>query len=109
MSVSLADIKLYLRVTGVDEDALIAAQVTAAENYLLGKVSKTKRRAGTDASGADVFVEIADDPLFQQCVKLMVAHWYENRAVNVTGTIVASIKHTVDAIVAHIEMCGDYI
>ncbi len=109
MSVSLADVKLYLRVTGDDEDSLIAAQVTAAENYLLGKVSKTKRRVGTDASDVDIFVGIADDLLFQQCVKLMVAHWYENRAVNVMGTNIVSIKHTVDAIVAHIEICGDYV
>lgn len=108
MSVSLADIKLYLRVTGDDEDALIAAQVTAAESYLLGKVSKTKRRAGIDASGADIFVEIADDPLFQQCIKLMVAHWYENREIEAAGVSLSQIPHTVDAILAHIEGCSDY-
>ncbi|MEG1603791.1 MAG: head-tail connector protein, partial [Cloacibacillus sp.] len=86
------------------EDALISAQLAAAESYIKGKVSKTQRLSAREP------LAIEDDSLYQQCVKLMVAHWYENRAISsTTRTTVIGIQHTVDAIVAHIEGCGDYL
>lgn len=103
MPLSLEDIKLYLRVDDDAEDALISAQLAAAESYIKGKLSKTQRLSDGEP------LAIEDDPLYQQCVKLMVAHWYENRSITAIGTTVAGIKHTVDAILTHIEGCGDYV
>lgn len=102
MPLTLEDLKLYLRITDEAENELISAQLAAAESYIKGKISKTQRLSGGEP------LSIEDDFLYQQCVKLMVAHWHENRAISVFGTTVTNIRHTVDAIVAHIEGCGDY-
>ena len=102
MPLSVDDIKLYLRVDGDAEDELIQAQLSAAEAYISGKVSKTQRLVKDGEPLA-----LADDELYQQCVKLMVSHWYENRAIEAAGNR-SPVRHTVDAILAHIEGCGDY-
>lgn len=104
MSLSVDDIKLYLRVDGDAEDELIQAQLSAAEAYIAGKVSKTQRLVKDGEPLA-----LADDELYRQCVKLMVAHWYERReVVSSGGSAPSPVRHTVDAILAHIEGCGDY-
>lgn len=104
MPLSVDDIKLYLRVDGDAEDGLIQAQLSAAEAYIAGKVSKTQRLVKDGEPLA-----LADDELYQQCVKLMVSHWYERREVVSSGSSAPSpVRHTVDAILAHIEGCGDY-
>ena len=106
-ALSLAALKSYLRVIGNADDNEITAQMAAATAYIMGKISKTQVRTGI-VEDEPTYGPIADDLLFQQCIKLLVAHWYENRGVVVTGTIVAGIPHTVDAITAHIEGCSDY-
>lgn len=102
MPLTLDDVKLYLRVPDDTEDELIKSQLAAAEAYIAGKVSKTQRLVEDGEPLA-----LADDELYQQCVKLMVSQWYENRAIEVTGNR-SPVRHTVDAILAHIEGCGDY-
>lgn len=109
MLLNTEDLKKYLRVDTNDEDSLISSQMSAADKYISGKVSKTQALSGLSETGEKTYVALAEDFLYQQCVKLMVAHWYENRGIVVTGTIVAGIQHTVDAIIAHIEGCSDYI
>ena len=108
MPLSIEDVKAYLRVDSPDEDTLISAQISAADRYLSGKVSKTQALSGVDEAGEKQYVSLAEDPLYQQCVKLMVSHWYENRAIVSMGSVPSGIQHTVDAILAHIEGCGDY-
>jgi uncharacterized phage protein (predicted DNA packaging) len=93
----LNEMKEYLRITYTDEDALISAQIQAATQYLKGKTSKTL--CGETA--------IDNDELFKQAVKLLVAHWYEERHIIAGGTL-SNIDHTVDAIIQHISCCGDY-
>ena len=109
MPLNISDMKIYLRVDADDEDSLIEAQMLAADKYISGKLSKTQVYLSTGEDGVKVYGPLMEDLLYQQCVKLMVAHWFENRSVVVTGTIVAKIQHTVDAILTHIEGCGDYI
>lgn len=94
----ISEIKLYLRITHDDEDALIESFCEAAENYIRQKTGKSKK-------GAD---DIANDVLYKQTVKLMVAHWYENRAV-ISPSATNKISHTVDALIDHISLCGDYL
>lgn len=109
MPLSIEYMKIYLRVDADDEDSLIEAQMSAADKYISGKLSKTQVYLSTGEDGVKVYGPLAEDSLYQQCIKLMVAHWYENRGVVITGTIVTKIQHTVDAILTHIEGCGDYI
>lgn len=99
---TLQDVKQYLRVTTDNEDAVIQANLTAAKTYIKAQTGKTKVKSG------ETEADIETDELWGMAVKLMVAHWYENRAIEVTGTIVARLSHTVDALVNHIAMCGDY-
>lgn len=105
----LEAMKLYLRVDTDDEDDLIEAQMLAADKYISGKVSKRQALAGAGETGEPIYVPLTEDPLYQQCVKLMVVHWFENRHVIAVGTTVVQIQHTVDSILAHIEGCSDYI
>ena len=103
---ALADVKKYLRVTGTDEDALITAQMTAAKDYIAGKTSKARRLSG-NSGGEPVYTALASDSLYQQCVLLLVAHWYDTREIAHEGSL-SPVEHTVDAIIAHIEGCSDY-
>ena len=102
-------LKKYLRVDTNDEDDLISTQLSAADKYISGKVSKTQALLGTSETGEKTYAALTEDPLYQQCVRLMVSHWYDNREIVAKGTIVTGIQHTVDAILAHIEGCSDYI
>ena len=52
----------------------------------------------------------ADDPGFPvavlQAVKLLIAHWYENRAGVITGTISAELAWTIAALLAPLRKVG---
>lgn len=109
MPLNIEDMKTYLRLDTDDEDSLIEAQMLAADKYISGKLSKTQALSGLSETGEKTYVPLAEDPLYQQSVKLMVSHWYDNREIVAKGTIVTGIQHTVDAIIAHIEGCSDYI
>lgn len=109
MPLNIEDMKIYLRVDTDDEDGLIETQMLAADKYISGKVSKTQALSGVNETGEKSYATLAEDPLYQQSVKLMVSHWYDNREIVAKGTIVTGIQHTVDAIIAHIEGCSDYI
>lgn len=97
------DAKLYLRVDTSDDDALIQSLITAAESYIKQQTGKTKKIVGTEEQ------DISTDELYNICLKMLVAHWYENRGPEVVGTVVARFSHSVNAIIHHISMCGDYV
>lgn len=105
---TLEDAKLYLRVDGVEEDTLIQSLITAAESYLRQQTGKTKRIVGTNSDGQPIYEDIKESELWKLVVKLMLAHWYENRGVEIAGNL-TKISHSVDALVNHIAMCGDYV
>ena len=90
---TLDDIKNYLKVDHGEDDALIQSLIAAARQYIEKQTGKIYK---------------PDDEVWNICIKLMVAHWYENRGIEVAGTIIARIGHTVDALINHIAMCGDY-
>ena len=102
---TLDDVKLYLRVDTSDDDALIQSLITAAETYIKQQTGKTKKIVGAEET------DISTDDLYKLCVKLLVAHWYENRGVEKASSrnTIAKISHSVDALVNHISLCGDYV
>jgi uncharacterized phage protein (predicted DNA packaging) len=106
---TLTDAKLYLRVDGTADDALITGLITAAAKYIDGQTGKTQVKTGEDEAGEATYGPIAADALYITAQKLMIAHWYENRGVEVVGATVARFSHSVDALVNHIATCGDYI
>lgn len=61
----LNELKLYLRVDGDEDDSVLADLKKAAEEYL---------------SNAGV-AKNYDKELYKLAIKLLVSHWYENRAI----------------------------
>ena len=94
----LSTMKSYLRIDDTSEDTLITALISAAESYIQQTTGKTLK--GT--------ANINTDELYNLCVKLMVAHWYENRAVQ-ANTQLNDFSFSVQALINHIAMCGDYL
>lgn len=92
-----ADIKLYLKVDHNTDDALIDALLLAASSYINNKTGKT-------LSGE---ANINTDSVYQLGVKLLCAHWYENRGVEIPGSL-TKISHSIDAIIDHISLCSEY-
>ena len=93
----LTEIKAYLKIDSTAEDALISALLSAAESFVQQTTGKTLK--GT--------ADINTDDLYNLCVKLMVAHWFENRAVQ-TSTALNDFSFSVQALINHISLCGDY-
>lgn len=93
----LATIKEYLKVNSTDEDVLLTSLISAAEGFIQQTTGKTLK--GTAA--------ISTDELYNTCVKMLVAHWYENRAVQAT-TQLNDFSYSVQTIINHISQCGDY-
>ncbi len=94
---TLEEVKKYLRVDDNEEDDVIQSLIMAADSYL--KKSTGKLMSGTN--------KIENDELYNMCLKLLIAHWYENRGVEIAGNL-TKISHSVDALINHISMCGDY-
>lgn len=61
----IAELKLFLRIDGPDDDILIASLQLAAEEYLLN---------------AGVYKDYTKY-LYSLAVKMLVGHWYENRSI----------------------------
>ena len=104
---TLEEVKLYLRVDGTDSDTDIAAFMLGASAYIDGKTGKTQVKTGV-VDDLPVYRPITADELYNLCNKMLIAHWYEHRGPEVAGTL-TKVTHSVDALVNHIAMCGDYI
>ena len=72
--------KTYARIDHADEDDLIAAMLTAADNAVRDMTGKDPPKAG--------------DELFDMAVLQLAAHWYENRTP-VTDTATNEVPFTL--------------
>ena len=119
--VSLADAKEFLRVDSSDEDTTITHvkydDTTGAEQTL--DTSKYYIGAATDGSMMIYFHDTPDLETYnahpvrvtaavgdtasanvKHAVKMLVAHWYENRRAVVTGTITATVPIAVESLLS---------
>jgi len=103
---TLDEAKLYLRVDGTADDALITGLITAAAKYIDGQTGKTQVKTG-EVDGVATYGPISADALYILANKIMIAHWYENRGIVSPGSV-NNIPRSADAIINHIAMCGDY-
>ena len=94
---TLDDMKLYLHVDDDAEEDIINSLMIAAESFIKQTTGKTLKGEA----------DISTDELYNLCVKMMVAHWFENRAVQAT-TQLNDFSFSVQALINHIAMCGDY-
>lgn len=89
------DVKDYLRVdSDIDDDTQIVALITAAKQYIINQTGKKY---------------IETDEVWNLAIKMLVAHWYENRELHPSkpGTL-ATNSHTADALISHISLCSAY-
>lgn len=85
--------KTYARIDHADEDALIEAMLTAADNAVRDMTGKDPPHAG--------------DELFDMAVLQLAAHWYENRTP-VTDTAVNEVPFTLQVLLNHIALSSRY-
>ena len=90
MSLTLDDIKAYLR---INHDV---------DNTFLASLKETSKEFIKEQTG----VEFQDgDKVYEQCVLFLVAHLYDNRA-SVTEKATTEIPYTLDALLRHIKIRG---
>lgn len=96
--VTLEQAKNYLKIDSdiTDDDNLVTSLINAAGDY----VKRTTGKINTNANSSQ---------LYDLCVKMLVSHWYENRAAysSKPGAI-NDIPHTVTALLIHIAQCAAY-
>jgi uncharacterized phage protein (predicted DNA packaging) len=80
---SLAEIKEFLKIDGIEEDTLINGLLLAAKLYL-----------------ANAGATINNTELYNLAVKLLVGHWYENR--NIIGKA-DKIAFSLDCIITQLK------
>lgn len=109
MAISTADVKLYLRVGGSAEDTLIASLVTAAQKYIQQQSGKTLVVVPPVAPATESTTAAIDtDELYVLAVKRVVARMYSHRGDNLPERS-AKEDPTVQMLINHISMCGDYV
>lgn len=88
------EIKLFLRIDDIEEDTLIQGLQLAAEEYL--------KNAGINK---DYTKE-----LYKLSIKILVSHWYENRAVESVVKNVSKVAFSLDNIITQLKYSqGDVI
>lgn len=92
--VGLDKFKLYARIDGTDEDALLTGFLSAAEQAVKDMTGKV--RPGDT------------DDIYDICVMQLAAHWYTSRVPIETGTIVTVVDYTLQLLLNHISMGTRY-
>jgi uncharacterized phage protein (predicted DNA packaging) len=91
----LKKIKNYMRIDDdlTDDDALIQSLADAAQQYIQNQTGK----------------QYNSDKLWNVCICLLVAHWYDNRQLNPSkpGSL-AEFPHSVTALINHIALSAAY-
>lgn len=106
-AITINEIKLYLRVTGTQEDTAIQSLMEAADIYLSNKTSKTQLYTGT-VGGVKQYTPLKETPLYKQAVKMLVTHWYDNRGENIASNIAARNPIAIDDIIKSIDLASEY-
>lgn len=84
----LEEIKLYLKIYDDSDDVEINSFIIAAENYL--------KNAGV------VTESLSDNELYKLAVKMLVAHWYDNRGIE-TSSKVSNISLSINALITQLK------
>ncbi len=98
-AVTLAEVKAYAGIVINDADSTIAFLMLAAKKYIDGKTGKLHLLDTTD---------IENDDLYKLAIMNLVQHWYDHHDIENPGTT-STVPHTIDAIITHITLCGDYV
>lgn len=89
----LNEIKEYLRVDSDLEDTTISSILFAAKSYVKNGTGLTD-----DMIKDDELLE-----LYKLCIKLLVSHWYENRAIETTGNNFSKLSFSLETMLIQLE------
>lgn len=89
----LDELKEYLRIDGEDEDTTLSSLLFAAKSYIKNGTGLTE----------DMIVKNEIKELYNLCIKLLVSHWYENRAIETTGPNFHKLSYSLDSILLQLE------
>ena len=90
----LEELKLFLRIDGEEEDSSIEGLQIAAEEYL---------------TNAGIKKDYTKE-LYKLAIKILISHWYENRAVETVGKNVSKIPFGLDTILIQLKYTqGDVV
>ena len=95
MAVSLEAAKQYLKLDAdiFEDDELIEGLIEGANEYIEQCTGKRND----------------DSKLYDLCIKLLVAHWFENRAtLNTKPGTWEEMPHAVTALLKHISLASHY-
>jgi uncharacterized phage protein (predicted DNA packaging) len=91
---TLEEIKVFLKVDHEEEDAFIQGLKLSAEEYL---------------TNAGIKKDYTKE-LYKLAIKILISHWYENRAVETVGKNVSKIAFGLDTIIVQLKYTqGDVI
>lgn len=90
MTLIVADIKKYLRITHNADDAYIESLLSVAKQFI-------KEQTGVEYTESD--------KVYEQGCLFLVAHLYDNRSP-ITEKAVNTVPYTLDAIIRHIKIRG---
>ena len=83
----LEELKIYLKIDDNEEDIFIKTLQTSAEEYL---------------TNAGIIKDYSKE-LYKLAIKILVAHWYENREVETIGKNVTKIAFSLDVILIQLK------
>jgi uncharacterized phage protein (predicted DNA packaging) len=83
----LEELKLFLKIDDNEEDILIQGLQLSAEEYL---------------ANVGVIKDYTKE-LYKLAIKILVTHWYENRAVETVGKNVSKISFGLDTIILQLK------
>ena len=91
---TLEEIKVFLKVDHEEEDVFIQGLQLSAEEYL---------------TNAGIKKDYTKE-LYKLAIRILVSHWYENRAVATVGKNVSKIAFGLDTIIVQLKYTqGDII
>lgn len=99
--IDLPFIKEYLKVDYDDEDTILQSLIVAGQSYV-------NTMLGFKVTERWTFRNDIPDELTIACI-MIIAHWFDNRQLQTTGTLGDEIKFAVTAIIdAHKDHLKDY-
>ncbi|AWZ48452.1 phage gp6-like head-tail connector protein [Clostridiaceae bacterium 14S0207] len=88
----LNEIKEYLRIEGNEEDNIISSLLIGAKSYIKNATGLTEDMIKSEIK-----------ELYNLCLKMLISHWYENRAIETTGPNFHKLSYSMDSILLQLE------
>ncbi|RXI58983.1 head-tail connector protein [Clostridium tetani] len=89
----LNEVKEYLRIDEEDEDSTLSSLLFAAKSYIKNGTGLTE----------DMIKDDETLELYKLCLKILISHWHENRAIETTGPNFHKLSFSLESILLQLE------